>query len=91
MKLDKATHKRELYVAMSAAKFPIEKLADASSAAKKLLAGAERTEQSIVFQDSEQDFTAEEWIILKDTVRGVNAHQLEGADAILELRKLLEV
>lgn len=88
MQLEKATHKTALYKAMLPLQFPIEKLGDASSAAKKLVDGATRSDEAIVFAEGKQEFTAEEWIVLKDVLRGITESGLEGADALLELRKL---
>lgn len=91
MKLEKATHKTLLYKAILPVQFPIEKLADASNAAKKLLDGSERTEEAILFVDKEQDFTVDEWVVLKDLLREVKTAPIEGAEALLELRKLFEL
>lgn len=91
MQIEKAVHKMLLYKELSGNQFPIEKLADAHSAAKKIAEGSTREDSYINFVDGAQTFTPEEWLVLKDMMRGVKHGSIETADALFELRKMFEL
>lgn len=88
MKLDKATHKALLYREMLQKKFAIDKLSDASTAAKKLREGSEELGEQLKFTDGEVSFTAEEWVVLKDVVKDKKESTIGESEGILELRQL---
>ena len=91
MKIDKATHKAMIYKEMMNKNFPVAKLVDASNAAKKILAGSEESEGNLRFVDGEQEFTTDEWLILRDLVSEKKEAKIGDAATISELRELFEL
>ena len=70
--------------------FPLDKLMDASSAAKKLLDGARQENGFLYFSDSEISFTPAEVAILKDLFDGVTTWEIGMADGVLGLRAIFQ-
>lgn len=90
MKLEKANVKAFLYNLMlvkdgKQRQFPIGQLADAASAAKKLLEGTLSEGTSIQFMAYEVEFSAEEWVLLKGIFREVDSASIRDAEVIAEL------
>ena len=68
--------------------FPIEKVADASTAAKKLLKGSTDSAGTTTFADGDTKFTAEEWILLKEFVNAIQSATILEAEVIKELKEI---
>ena len=70
--------------------FPLDKLMDASSAAKKLLEGARVEDEMLYFSDSEAGFTPAEVAILIDLFDGVTTWEIGAADGVLGLMAIFQ-
>lgn len=91
VKIAHAAHKAILYAELRTAGIPVEKLAEASSLAKKLLEGSAREETFTRFTDGEQTFTLDEWNYLRDLLKQKKTGELQQVEVLLELRKIFEL
>jgi hypothetical protein len=92
MKITKKEHKALIYTMffreeqgqVRPVNFAIDKLVDASSAAKKV------KPKDSKFIDGEVEFTADEWVILKELFEAKTEWAWGDADSVVELKELFE-
>lgn len=98
MKITKATHKAFLYGLFTIdtpqgkrqREFPIEKITIASSIARKLLEESTKTETAIQFVDKDLEFTADEWVLLKEMFSTKKNATVGEAEVFIELKELFK-
>ena len=95
MNITKATHKALLYKLFNEngvpKTFPLEKLMIASSAVKKLSEDTEILADGVMkFNDGEVEFTADEWVLLKDQFKAKTTGTIVEAESIEELKEVLK-
>jgi len=69
--------------------YPLDKLDVAMSTSKKLKEGSETNNETIRFQEGTIEFTADEWVFLKDTIKEIKEATLEEGVILHELKEIL--
>ena len=100
MQIEKATHKAFLYKLFLSGNqfrsFPLDKLMDAASVVKKLTSDTVKKidtntkVESIQFNVSEIEFSAEEWVLLKELFKEIKVGTITEATIIEELKGVFQ-